>query len=253
MNALINLATAHNAWQELAESIPTNDRPARAESWNNYVDALQKDGQLLELQVHYAPAHDEEMPGEGRRFDPLADDREFILDAMGVTMAATFVPKSASRNSGKKESSLNWRITLSRNGRQVSKTFDYQQGEAYCPAYSQTYAGPETTPYNRDSWKRRAVAQECETGKPAIYRNGHIAAGGAIPAPDLSDVFHCLLLDSSAIDAGGFESWCSDYGYSNDSITAKAAYDACIDTAVTLRAMFSSGELEQLQELFQDM
>ena len=253
MTDAISLSAAHNAWLDLAESIPTNDRPARAESWSDHLDHLQKDGQLLELQVHYAPAHDDEMPGGGRRFDLLADDREFILEAMGVTMAATFVPKSASRNAGKKESSLNWRITLSRNGRQVSTTFDYQQGEAHCPAYSQTYAGAGNTPYSREDWKRRAVMQECETGNRVIYRNGYTAAGGAIPAPDLSDVFYCLLQDSSAIDAGGFDSWCSDYGYSNDSITAKAAYDACIDTAVALRAMFSSGELEQLQELFRDM
>lgn len=253
MTAIISLSAAHNAWQELAESIPTNDRPARAESWNDYTDSLQKDGQLLEPQVHYAPAHDEDMPGEGRRFDPLADDREFILDAMGVTMCATFVPQSASRNAGKKENSLNWRITLSRNGRQVSKPLDYSQGAAHCPAYSQPYAGTETTPYNRDGWKRRAVMQECETGKRAIYRDGYISTGGPIPAPDLQDVFYCLLSDSSAIDAGGFEDWCSDYGYSNDSITARAAYDACIDTAVALRAAFTARELEQLQELFQDM
>lgn len=253
MSDILNLSTAYRAWQDLAENIPTSDRPARAESWNDYTDSLQKDGQLLELQTHYAPAHDEEMPGEGRQFDPLADDREMILAAMGVTMCATFVPQSASRNAGKKENTLNWRITLSRNGRQVSKPLDYSQGAAHCPAYSQPYAGTENTPYNRDGWKRRAVAQECESGKRAIYRGGHIATGGALSPPDLQDVFYCLLSDSSVIDAGGFENWCSDYGYDSDSIKAKATYDACVETFAALRAAFSARELEQLQELFQDM
>lgn len=253
MTNILNLSTAYNAWQELAESIPADDRPARAESWNSYIDSLQKDGQLLELQTHYAPAHDESMPGEGRQFDPLADDREMILDAMGVTMCAAFVPQSASRNAGEKENTLNWRITLSRNGRQISKPLDYSQGAAHCPAYSQPYAGTETTPHSRDGWKHRAVAQECESGKRAIYRAGHIATGGALPPPDLQDVFHCLLSDSSAIDAGGFEDWCSDYGYNSDSIKAKATYDACVGTHTVLRAAFTSRELEQLHVLFQDM
>lgn len=82
----ISLSQAFAQWQELAADLPQDDAPMLAESWNDYTDSLCKDGALCDLQYHYAPAYDEEMPGDGSRFDPLSDDREFILDALGVTM-----------------------------------------------------------------------------------------------------------------------------------------------------------------------
>jgi hypothetical protein len=108
----ISLSQAFAQWQELAADIPQDDAPMLAESWNDYTDSLCKDGALCDLQYHYAPAYDEEMPGDGSRFDPLSDDREFILDALGVTMRAT-------RKDGPREgwdaSASHWRVTLARH------------------------------------------------------------------------------------------------------------------------------------------
>lgn len=49
-----------------------------------------------------------------------------------------------------------------------------------------------------------------------------------VKPPKLEDVLHCLFLDSQAHDES-FDSWCDNLGYSSDSISAKAVYDACID------------------------
>ena len=122
----ISLSQAFAQWQELAADIPQDDAPMLAESWNDYTDSLCKDGALCDLQYHYAPAYDEEMPGEGSRFDPLSDDREFILDALGVTMRAT-------RKDGPREgwgaSASHWRVTLRRD--RASMTTDYSMGSAH--------------------------------------------------------------------------------------------------------------------------
>ena len=45
----------------------------------------------------------------------------------GATMTAEFIPFSQSRNKGDKSPSLNWRVTIQRNGRAVLTT-DYSAG-----------------------------------------------------------------------------------------------------------------------------
>lgn len=122
----ISLSQAFAQWQELAADIPKDDAPALAESWNGYTDSLCKDGALCDLQYHYAPAFDEEMPGDGSRFDPLSDDREFILDAMGVTMRAT---RKDGPREGRDASASHWRVTLRRD--RASLTTDYSMGAAH--------------------------------------------------------------------------------------------------------------------------
>lgn len=63
----------------VAQYMPT-DRAAFAESWNNYTDALCKDGHLTALQYHHCPAFDDKMP-----VDQDAE-RDFILDALGLRL-----------------------------------------------------------------------------------------------------------------------------------------------------------------------
>ena len=244
---MISLSQAFANWQELAQSIPKDDGPALAESWNDYTDSLCKDGELCALQYHHAPAYDDAMPGEGSRFDPLSDDRDFILSAMNVTLAAEFVPFSQSRNKAEKDPSLNWKITLRKDGRDVL-TCDYMQGSGHTVAYKNPvrFKNPQRS---IDQHSTNAnIRRECETGTIATpgFR-------GKLDAPDLADVFHSLLMDSNAIDSGGFEDWCAEYGYSADSIKARAMFDSCIDTALKLRGAFGESTLAQLRELFADM
>lgn len=250
---MVSLAQAFKQWKELAADIPPDDAPMLAESWNNYTDSLCKDGELCGLQYHYAPAYDDDMPGDGSRFDPLADDRAFILDAMGVTLSAVFVPLSQSRNKADTRPSLNWRVTLRKDGRDVTET-DYMQGPGRCPAYRQ----PSTFPNgHRDEWMtRQRIAAECETGRATanVSRGGNFVprAGKRIDPPAVVDVLHCLLTDASAIDCRDFADWCDETGGDSDSIAARDAYNACVATGLKLRAAFGEKRITELRELFAD-
>lgn len=242
----ISLSQAFAQWQELAANIPKNDGPMLAESWNDYTDSLCKDGELCALQYQYAPAYDDDMPGTGSRWDELSDDRAHVLDAMGVTLSAVFVPWSQSRNKAEKDPSLNWRVTLKKGGRDVIET-DYMQGCAHAPAYNDpsVFPGPQR---KRDQYTTaKRIREECETGRHSTGRRL------PLDPPDVVDVLHSLMLDASALDCRDFADWCADFGYSDDSITARGMYDACIATATKLRAAFGEKTLRELAELFEGM
>lgn len=69
--------------------------------------------------------------------------------------------------------------------------------------------------------------------------------------PKVSDVLHSLIMDASAADEN-FHDWCSNYGYSDDSIKAMNTYKACLEIAVALRKHFSPDTIRQVRELLQD-
>ena len=66
--------------------------------------------------------------------------------------------------------------------------------------------------------------------------------------PTVADVLYSLLSDASA-EQRNFHEWCSDYGYSTDSINALNVYRACLDTAAALRKCFSNELLAELNTL----
>ena len=66
--------------------------------------------------------------------------------------------------------------------------------------------------------------------------------------PKVADVLYSLLSDASA-EQRNFHEWCSDYGYSTDSISALNVYRSCLDTAATLRKCFSNELLATLRDL----
>ena len=66
--------------------------------------------------------------------------------------------------------------------------------------------------------------------------------------PKVASVLYSLLSDASA-EQRNFYEWCSDYGYSTDSISALNAYRACLDTAAALRKCFSNELLAELNTL----
>lgn len=236
MSEYISLSEAFERWQELAADIPADDGPALAESWNDYTDMLHKNGELCALQYQFAPAYDEEMPGPGSHFDPLKDDREFILERLGVTMSAKFVPFSRSRNKAEKNLSVNWEITLKRGGREIITT-DYMQGIAHVPEYTDPQYG---RPGFMSIARHDAIRKACERGR-------------RVNPPSISDVFYCLLMDAGAIDYRDFSEWAEEYGYDSDSIKARETYDACIATALAFRSAFGEKLLCELRELFADM
>jgi|SRR5690625_1891125 len=84
MTDIIGIKEAFERWESYIKpaviaQYGENDRPAMSESWNDFTDALCRDGELTGLQYHYCPAFDEPMPD---------CDHEFILENMGVSFSA---------------------------------------------------------------------------------------------------------------------------------------------------------------------
>lgn len=69
--------------------------------------------------------------------------------------------------------------------------------------------------------------------------------------PCVADVLYSIIADSTAIDAN-FEYWCSDYGYSSDSISAFNTYQACCKIAKDLHRVFTRAQIETLRGLLED-
>lgn len=122
-------AEVFEAWEnevkpEVVAQYGADDGSALAESWNDYTDMVCKDGDFTNLQYHYCPAWDDEMPD---------DDRAFILDAMGVKFSAVRVSE---RPDGMMDDmpagSSHWRIMLQRSGAEL--VTHYSMGPAHTEA-----------------------------------------------------------------------------------------------------------------------
>ena len=64
-------------------------------------------------------------------------------------------------------------------------------------------------------------------------------------APTAYDVLSCLTKN----DPGTFENFCSEFGYEEDSRKAEKTYNAVVEEWRNVCALFSDGEIEQLQEI----
>lgn len=69
--------------------------------------------------------------------------------------------------------------------------------------------------------------------------------------PHVTGVLHSLLLDSIASEQS-FGSWCSEFGYNEDSRKDLALYEVCQQNADKLNKLFKREQREHLQELLQD-
>lgn len=63
--------------------------------------------------------------------------------------------------------------------------------------------------------------------------------------PTMYDVLACL----TKYDPGSFDDFCSDFGYSNDSISALHTYGRVMEEWLMMARMFSHDELELLREI----
>lgn len=204
------------------------------------------------------------------------------LAELGLTVESVFVPFSKSRNAAPKVKgekpwlSLNWKVTIKRNGREVL-TCDYSAGSAHCPGHGVQKAPSTFRPHHyRKSggrlrlanvaetltqYREALCAAECESGvamgwdgfTTRAYKNTFKAKHPAVPIlPDAANVLHGLTMDSYVLDAGGFEEWAADFGYDTDSRAAKSTYRACLDIALKMRAALGDAGLSRLKEIFQD-
>lgn len=213
------------------------------------------------------------------------------IAALGLTVESVFVPFSQSRNKAEGSKTLNWVVTVKRNGRDVIKT-DYSAGIAHCPGYKASkaptafqphgYKTHDGKPYKGSTSAYRSAtfgeslsqylnaiaAAECESGvamelnhwgsgpsnvfQPKMTR-GDSGSRKAVPIlPDALDVIYSLVMDSSVLDAGGFENWAADYSYDTDSRSAESTYRACLDIALKMRGAIGESGLETLRDAFQD-
>ncbi len=185
-----------------------------------------------------------------------------IAEELGLTLESKFVPFSQSRNAeprdGQKEPwrSLNWKVTLNHNGREVLRT-DYSQGTAHCPVNARESKRPRSA--NRQGASaamiRSAEALEIETGKRAAFDFMDRAreTRHPIPGPDIADVLHSLALDSEVLEHSCFEDWAGCFGYDEDSRTAESTYRQCLEIALKMRGAIGNARLNELQEAAREM
>lgn len=168
------------------------------------------------------------------------------MDDLKITIHAEFVPWSKSRSAKPApakvtERSLNWRVTLKHDGRDVLTT-DYRAGLGHCPSYK---PGARLTLEYVD-----AIAHETEMG--TAYRAHSVVFRGQPILPDACDVMASLVMDSDAIESRNFEDWASDHGYDTDSRKAEATYRACLEIGLALRAAVGDVGLSILRDAAQD-
>jgi hypothetical protein len=166
-----------------------------------------------------------------------------LVTKLGLTVESEFVPFSRSRhakpNAKINDLSLNWRVTLKMNGREILTT-DYGAGIAHCPAYKDvSHLGVDAA---------EAIRRECETGKRA---KNHGLYGEAIN-PDSFDVLYSLIVDSEVLEHSCFEEWAVNFGYDADSRAAEKMYRACLEIALRLRSEIGDANLSALREAFVD-
>lgn len=164
-----------------------------------------------------------------------------LKDVYGVEMSYMFKSQNHPKNTPIHRLTLAFDVQLMRNG-VAFMTVDYAMGIGHSPSYkalSRKYVNQNCIALFD------AMHTECLTGRPA-------KSGAQRAAPKLANVMHCVLSDGRAIDSGGFSEWCNEFGYSDDSIKAKACYDACLQCGLKLRAAFGEAVLNELYELFQD-
>lgn len=193
---------------------------------------------------------------------PTASELE---SKFGLTVESVFVPFSKSRSfdpakhtgsfgsgSGKREylkvseASLNWRITLKKDGREVLTT-DYSAGIAHCPSYRQNSRW--TQDYHA------IIEHEVEKGTQAqnLATFGLVTGRHQKPIlPDSVSVIWSLLMDSAVLDYSGFEDWANNYGYDPDSRNAEKIYQACLGLALQLRNGLGDSTISKLNELLAD-
>ena len=71
---------------------------------------------------------------------------------------------------------------------------------------------------------------------------------GDRPQPlDAYSVLACLSSDVNTPET--FADFCGDYGYNEDSISARQAFERCYTFAKKLRTFFTSEEISELQEI----
>lgn len=206
-----------------------------------------------------------------------------VIESLGLSVESEFVPWSKSRNKDEDHPSLNWKVTVKRDGHDVLTT-DYSAGMAHCPGYGAKKAPSTFQPHNYrnasgkpyagtasmyrsakpheilSQYRDKICAAECESGFPMEIdpwgrgNENTFKRKPKAPAimPDPVDILYSLAMDSDVLNYGTFEDWASEFGYDTDSRSAESVYRACLEIALKIRVAIGEDGLERLREAFQD-
>lgn len=163
------------------------------------------------------------------------------LDMLGLTFEARFVPFSQSRNKNEKKPSLNWKISILRDGMIIVNEIDFSMGYGHCPHFQQMerkYVG-----FNLSVDDKRAIDRECETGVSVVGKTHRIE-------PNFIDFVYSMLMDSMVLNYDSFEDWAPDFGYDPDSRSGEKVYNECRAVAQKF-ARLGSTNLAILEEAYE--
>lgn len=105
----------------------------------------------------------------------------------------------------------------------------------------------------RDQWNDSAkhyaftIHRANRYGVNRFVYQGYYSQGSALSRPQGEDILNALIMDTLNIEQG-FRDWCSEYGYSDDSIKAHKIYSTCLDEYEQLKKLFNYNELKELYE-----
>lgn len=154
---------------------------------------------------------------------------EFDIEALPVTV--TYVAEVPSKWDEKQKTNVDqWRVTIT--SRAGMHSFDYFTG-LRC---RETVRGIRAAHLN---------------GNWIDQKTGHYMATKP-KKPTVADVLYSLFMDASATDEN-FHDWCSNYGYSDDSIKAMNIYKQCLEIATALRKHFDPATRANIQAIIQEM
>lgn len=164
------------------------------------------------------------------------EQAQAFLDATGTEYTATFT------HFGKHFDSDNvgrdcYTIVLKRDARQCVFKFG-QSIQASAPYVHQTLINHPHRNYNNPDSLRTHNPRA--TGHGSSYvKNKHYRA------PSAYDVLACL----DPYTPSTFREFCDEFGYNDDSISARRVFDACSEESDNLRQLYSDKELEALAEI----
>jgi hypothetical protein len=101
-------------------------------------------------------------------------------------------------------------------------------------SYEGSFKPPRAGTMAYEAWKRASDA----TRKPV--------------KPSVAEVLSCLFSDASAGEES-FSSWCSNFGYSDDSLKALETYRTCQATYDTLNRLFDRATREAIKLAVEDL
>ena len=171
----------------------------------------------------------------------MSEKLQSAIDRLGLSIRSKFIPFSQSRNAKPNprlsDRSLNWEVTLVRDGHDILTTF-YSVGIAHCPSYKQ---------HRMTVLEAEKVVFETEQGRRALG-DGHAIYGQKRIEPSAADVIYSLVLECDVLNSNTFEEWAVDFGYDPDSRKGEAIYRACLEIALKIRNGLGEAALEELSQ-----